>query len=682
MALQISVGAPQLVLHHAETVWIADPDGQLSGHSGLGLLFRDTRLISTWSLFANGTQWELLNGAPLTHFAARIYLANAPFRSEAGDVPARSLSLVLGRWISGGVHEDLDLTNHSKRPIRFTLDLLVRSDFADVFELKGADVPRRGRIGTEWSDANQRLRTTYANEGFLRGIEIGIEAYTHAVLANGRISFDIDLAPGATWHACLRTTLIDGNERIEGPAACAEAVADTPAAASLAQWRADALALSSSNPLLPRLYAQSLEDMAALRLPFDGGEVPAAGLPWFLVLFGRDSLIVSLQCLPVTQSFARGTLRALGNRQATAIDDRRDAEPGKIMHEIRRGELAYFKTIPHTPYYGTADATALYLILLHQTWRWSGDRALVEEHLATAEACLSWIDCYGDRDGDGLQEYATRSPQGYENMGWKDAGDSVVHADGSLAKGPKALCELQAYTYAGWRGMADIFDVLGNPARATELRDKAAVLYNCFNDRFWDEALGCYVFALDGDKRPVRSIVSNVGHCLWAGIVRPDRARRVVERLLAPDMFSGWGIRTLSAKHPAFNPLSYHNGSVWPHDNAVCAMGFARYGFHAEAAKIAHAILEAGNCFAGAQMPELFAGYARGPEDFPVQYPGANVPQAWAAGSVFLFLQALLGFSPDAAAGTVTTNAALPDWLPDLELRGLRVGKAQVDLTF
>ena len=470
------------------------------------------------------------------------------------------------------------------------------------------------------------MRTAYRNEDFLRGVEVAVEADSKPAYANGRISFDIELPPCGKWHACLRTTLLDGNERIAPPPGCADAVADAPATTSTEAWRQTTTTLVSGYDPLNRLYAQAVDDMAALRLPIDAAEVPGAGLPWFLVLFGRDSLIVSLQCLPVTTRFARGVLAVLGARQATAIDDFRDAEPSKILHELRRGELAHFKLIPHTPYYGTADATALYLILLHETWRWTGDRTLLDIHLATAEGCLTWIDQYGDRDGDGLQEYATRSPKGYENMGWKDAGDAVRHADGTLAKGPKALCELQAYTYAAWQGMAEIYDVLGRPDRAAALRGKAADLFNRFNDVFWDEALGCYIFALDGDKRPVRSVVSNVGHCLWAGIVRPDRARRVVERLLAPDMFSGWGIRTLSATHPAYNPLSYHNGSVWPHDNGLIAVGCKRCGFPAEAAQIARALLDAGSCFQGGQMPELFAGLPRGALDFPVQFPGANVP--------------------------------------------------------
>src|SRR6185437_10151317 len=295
----------------------------------------------------------------------------------------------------------------------------------------------------------------------------------------------------------------------------------------------------------------------------------------------------------VYPEFAAGTLEVLAQYQATQRDDYRDAEPGKILHELRYGELAHFKLIPHTPYYGTADATPLYLIALHAGWRATGDRTLIERHLPNTEACLNWIDKYGDRDGDGFQEYQTRSPAGYENMGWKDSGDSVVYPDGSLVKGPKALCELQGYVYDAWLRMAEIFEVLKKPQRASELRAKAAKLFKRFNEAFWDEELGFYAFALDGNKKKVRTIASNAGHCLWSGIVPPDRAVKVVKRLMAPDMLSGWGIRTLSALHPAFNPYNYQTGSVWPHDNAIIALGFKRYGFDAELGRIARDLSDA-----------------------------------------------------------------------------------------
>ena len=376
------------------------------------------------------------------------------------------------------------------------------------------------------------------------------------------------------------------------------------------------------------------------------------------------------------------TLQVLGEWQATERDDYRDAEPGKIMHELRRGELAHFKLIPHTPYYGTADATPLWLITLHATWRATGDRGLLDRHMRTAEACLAWIDDYGDRDGDGFQEYETRSSAGYENMGWKDSGEAVMYTDGTLVRGPKALCELQGYVYDAWGRMAQIFAFLGDAPRAASLRAKAAQLYTRFNEAFWDEAGGYYAYALDGEKKQVLSVASNPGHCLWSGIVPPERAARVVRRLMAPDMWSGWGIRTLSAEHVSFNPYAYQLGAVWPHDNGIIAMGFKRYGFGLEAARVARDISGAASHFQGNQLPELFAGLQKEVTNFPVQYLGANVPQAWAAGSAFMLLQAMLGLIADAARGAVYVDPALPDWLPEVTIRGLTVGGIDYAIRF
>jgi glycogen debranching enzyme len=398
--------------------------------------------------------------------------------------------------------------------------------------------------------------------------------------------------------------------------------------------------------------------------------------------FGRDSLIVSLQNIMVYPEFARGSLDILGRWQSKGRDEFRDAEPGKIMHELRYGELAHFKLIPHTPYYGTADATPLYLVTLHAAWRATGDHALLEKYLPVAEAGLQWIDNDGDRDGDGLQEYQTRSPVGYENMAWKDAGDSMTYTDGTPVRGPKALCELQGYVYDAWVRMAEVFDALGKPDRAGEMRGKAAALYRKFNESFWDEEEGFYAYMLDGEKRKVMTIASNPGHLLWSGIVPPDRARRVVERLMKPDMSSGWGIRTLSSVHPAYNPYSYQNGSVWPHDNSLIALGFKRYGFSAEVAQIARDISEAASHFLLYQLPELYAGVARNGANFPVQYLGANVPQAWAAGSCFALLQAMLGIQPDAPNDRLYVDPDLPDWLPDVTLMDLRVGRRHLDIRF
>jgi glycogen debranching enzyme len=687
MSLEVQVGTPHLAIHQGETVWLAGPDGQLTHGSERGLLFRDTRLISVWRLEANGAQWELVNGGAPTHYALCVFLTNPVIPTQDDDIPARTMGLSLGRWLDGGIHEDLDLTNYGPRRARFNLELVLRSDFADLFEIKSGRIVRRGLITTDWSGRTQKLRTEYRNADFMRAVTVTAKCATPAVFANGRLSFAIDLAPGETWHACLLTDLHDGAETLRAPTGCIQDSAASAVARRVEDWRRETLKLQTANEEFYRFYRQAVDDMAALRMPVhkrdDGHELmPAAGLPWFAALFGRDSLIVSLQTAPVTRAFARGALDVLGRWQARERDDARDAEPGKILHELRRGELAHFRLVPHTPYYGTADATLLYPIVLHTAWRWDGDRALLERHLPTAEACLAWIDEWGDRDGDGFQEYQTRSKRGYENMGWKDAGDAVLYPDGSPVRGPKALCELQGYTFDAWMRMAEIYDALGNPDRAAALRAKARTLAARFDAAFWDEEFGGYAYALDGDKRRVLTRVSNVGHCLWSGIVPPARAGRVVERLLAPDMFSGWGIRTLSATHPAFNPYSYQNGSVWPHDNGLIALGMKRYGFAEAAARVARAVSGAAAFFALHQVPELYAGLPREVAPFPVQVLGANVPQAWAAGSAFSFLSALLGLDADAPRGVLRLDPALPPWLPDVTLRDLRLGDQQFDLHF
>jgi glycogen debranching enzyme len=687
MPFKVQVGPQQVSIHQGQTVLVTEPDGQINWPSDKGLYFFDTRVISSWVIYANGEPWKLLNGGAVTHYAARIHLTNPKIPTTDGVIPERTLGLVVSRSISGGMHEDLNITNNGMKRVRFQLEIVLRCDFADIFEVKSGNIVRRGRIITKWSQTKQQLRTVYRNGNFVRAVTATSGSRdANAVYANGRLSFEVDLDSGETWHCCLLYTLEDGKRTFPPLEDCADQHQKTHHAEALSDWLRSVLKIRCSNEEFYRLYRQALEDMAALRLPIVGTDhmvfLPAAGLPWFVAPFGRDSLIVSLQNMLIYPDFARGSLDILGSLQAREEDDYRDAEPGKILHEIRYGELAHFKLIPHTPYYGTADATPLYLITLHAAWRATGDRALLERHLETAEGCLSWIDDYGDRDGDGFQEYQTRSPVGYENMGWKDSGDSVVYPDGSLVKGPKALCELQGYVYDAWLRMSEVFDELGKPGRARELRTKAAALFKRFNEAFWDDELGFYAFALDGEKKKVLTVASNPGHCLSSGIVPPERAAKVVRRLMAPDMWSGWGIRTLSALHPAFNPYNYQTGSVWPHDNATIALGFKRYGFGAEAARIARDISGAASHFLFNQLPELYTVPERDEVNFPVQYLGANIPQAWAAGSVFALMQAMLGFRPDAPRGKLHVDPLLPEWLPDLTILDLRVGKQRFDIRF
>jgi glycogen debranching enzyme len=686
MRLEITIGPPLLTVNQGQTVLASEPDGQIFDGTDKGLFFFDTRVMSVYQLTANGVPFKLLNAGSLYHYAARSMLTNNEVETEGGTIPPGVLGVTLSRSIDGGLHEDIDIANYGAHNVKFNLEIVIRSDFADLFEVKAGRIVRRGRVTTDWDDVSGTLRTAYASGRFKREIVVrASRSGSHGSYANGRLSFDVEIERGGSWHTCLEYTLVDDARRFEPPRGCNDHGDATRVGRDLKSWRDTVLKLTTSNEELYRFYARSIDDLVALRLPIEGTDhlrfVPSAGVPWFVALFGRDSLITAMQTSLVYPTFARGALEVLGELQATERDDYRDAEPGKIPHEMRFGELAFHKKVPHTPYYGTADATPLYIITLHLAWRSTGERALLERHLATAEGCLAWIDNYGDRDGDGFQEYQTRSPVGYENQGWKDAGDSVMDIDGTPVRGPKALCELQGYVFDAWRRMAVIYDHLGRDEDASRLRAKAGALQRRFDDAFWDEDGGFYAYCLDGEKKKILTVASNPGHLLWSGIVPKAKAARVVARLMRPDMWSAWGIRTLSADHPSFNPHSYQNGSIWPHDNGLIAIGFKRYGFAAEAARLTRDISEACSFFMLHQMPELFAGLPRDSGSFPVQYPGANVPQAWAAGSVFALLQSIIGFQPQGDEGVLYLDPWLPTWLPDLTLRDLRIGDQTFDLS-
>lgn len=686
MAIEVTVGPPQITINRGNTFVLSEPDGSVTADTDQGFYCRDTRYISNYEFYADGEHWVLQNSGAIAYYASRAYLFNPRIQTEYGKIEESRLSLVFTRAVSDGILEEFEIRNYGMQRARFNFEIALRTDFADIFEVKSKQVIRKGHVTTTWLPEDRQLISRYEHDGFVRSlISTFVNSSGIPIYNNGRISFGIDLAPRAAWRGTFEHTFVEGEMASRATQRTVRHCQSDPEN-ELDNWNKLTTSLTSANEDIYRVFKQSLEDMAALRLREFGESasefLPAAGVPWFVAVFGRDSLIVSLQNMVVHPDFARGALKVLGELQATEVDDYRDAQPGKILHEIRVGELAARKKIPHTPYYGTADATALYLITLHEAWRWLGDDALFRQHLATARRCLEWIDRYGDMDGDGLQEFQTRSPQGYENMGWKDAGDSNVAPDGSLFKGPKALCELQGYTYDAWRRMAETFSYFGDDALANRLRQKAAALREKFEELFWCEDTGFYAYALDGDKRPVKTIVSNPGHLLWSGVVRPDRAASVVRRLMQPDMWSGWGIRTLSADNPAYNPFSYQNGSVWPHDNGIIAMGFRRYGFVNEAAMIARDISEAASYFVFYRLPELYGGIRREPGRFPVQYLGANVPQAWAAGSVFHLLRAILGLQANAHTRTLYIDPVLPRWLPEVTLRNLRVATSTATIRF
>jgi glycogen debranching enzyme len=713
---KFNLGPPQITINDGWTVFVTELDGNVPSLSEKGLYLSDTRIISEWGAYINGQKWDLRNSGKLSHYAARFFLVNQEFPAGTGLVESNTLELVISRYLGHGMHEDLDISNYGKEPVRFRLQIAISSDFVDLLNLKLRESIRRGKIESAWSQQKQRLRTTYqsivddSHSAFNRELILELNrSSTEAAYIDDRITFEISLPPGEIWHTCLLYTFGDGERYLKPSADCVPCFVETKQTEQ-SETQRKLPSLRTDNQEFRRQFDQALCDAMALRFPGPGCAAnlffPAGGLPWFATLFGRDSLIASMQFLIVDPDFARGTLEILGSKQGTKTIDFHDEQPGRILHELRFGELSHSKSSLFTPYYGTADASILYLIALHATWMATGDAGLLERHLNSAERCLEWIDDYGDPDRDGLQEYHTaNSSKGYENLGWKDSPNAVLHPDGTPVKGPKALCELQGYVYDAWLRMAEIDDYTGNSRRAEDLRQKASTLRCKFDKEFWDEEIGCYSYALDGEKRKVLTLTSNVGHCLWSGIVPVHRAERVVKRLMEPDMSTGWGIRTCSAHHLAFNPYSYHNGSVWPHDNSLIAAGFIRYGFINEALKIVHDVCDAATHFQSNQLPEFYAGVQRSAvtrsnltndtyyvesierlnahtSEFPILCSQASVPQAWAAGSTVFFLQSLLGIEPDAPHGQLYIDPHLPLWLPELTLENLAVGAKTFTITF
>lgn len=693
MPLEIKVGPPVITISQGRTFVVSDLLGGIGPATAQGVYMNDTRFLSSYALSLNGHPLEVINSSQITFSAARFHLTNPEIPLESGNLAAHTLHITLDRSIQKSIHEDLQVANYTGKRVHIVLELTVSADFADIFEVRNQQIVRRGEMVTSWETQSRHLRTSYQHGDFRRAFCYTIHSDVPVSYSNGRVCFSIDLQPNHRWHACCALLLSQGEEvNTSVSAACPRlSWSDAQPASSLReldQWQSRCTGIATSNNDVFRMYQQAIDDMRALRISdMDISEqiwVPAAGVPWFVTLFGRDSLIVSYQNMLISPGFARGALKRLAEYQASERDDWRDAQPGKILHEVRFGELAHFRQVPFTPYYGTADATILYLIVLSETYRWTGDLALLQEYREVAQRCLCWVDQYGDLDGDGFQEYKTFSQPGYENLGWKDAFDAVMYADGTQVRQPKALCELQGYVYDAKVRLAEIFQALGDQQRADTLSEQAQTLKRRFNELFWMEEEGCYAFGLDSEKQQITSLASNAGQCLWSGIAEPAKAARTARRLLREDMWSGWGIRTLSAHNPAYNPFSYHNGSIWPHDNGIIAEGFKRYGLIEETHQVVRAIFDAVEHFEAYRPPEVFAGITReGLSDFPVLYPGgANIPQAWATGCIFHMLRTLLGLRAAAAQRRLYVRPTLPTWLPDIDLHRLQVGSSLLDLRF
>ncbi len=633
----------------------------------LGLWFRDCRFLCVHELRICGQLPRLLTATDAAGTVAVHELTNPDLELADGErLPAESLRLRVERTVEaeGALRQRIAVRSYHRHPIRLPLELRLGADFEPMLELRGI-VPRHerpppdlGRDGFAMVGRDGVRRTTAIRATpEPRSSDDGSLVFELDLEARGAIDLLVDFevserSNGDVWNGV-------GRQRHHG-----------------------GTTVTSDDQLFNRILARSLDDLELLHSEQDGQSYYAAGVPWFATLFGRDSLIASFQRLSFVRGIPVETLRLLAGRLGQEYNDERDEEPGKVLHELRIGEPAALGETPFARYYGSVDATPLFLCLLGQHADWSGSLDLFRELRGPAEAALEWIDRYGDLDGDGLVEYRRRSPHGLETQGWKDSADGVPDDGGEPLASPVALVEVQGYVTRAKRLMARMFELDGDGARAERLRDEAAAL-EAELERFWLPDPGCYAIALDGDKRPGSGHTSNQGHLLWSDAVSDERARAIRDILMSDDMFSGWGVRTLAQGHPAYNPVGYHTGSVWPHDSSLIAFGLRRYGFDEDFTLIFEGLLEAASRFDDYRLPELFAGFPREEFDEPVPYPVACQPQAWAAGSIPFLLKWGLGLSPDALEKRLAiVRPSLPRWLSRVEVSGLALGDARIDLVF
>jgi glycogen debranching enzyme len=657
----------QVKILDGNTFVVSDERGDIeASHTDpTGLFSFDTRFLSRWVLTVDGQRLSPLSVDDLQYFETRFFLVPG---TGTVYVDAK-LSVIRHRSVANGFHEELTILNHDDKPAELNVRVEAGCDFADLFEVKDA-VDKKGSYSTRLDD--RRLVLTYRRETFSRSTVIS--SSQPCALDEHGLTFQLQLGPQGSWKTGLDVVpevlgaTEDGDT--EPSLAWQARRPRTNMARNLERWLDQAPRLECDWEPLKTTYRRSLVDLAALRFsPISAGRhsLPAAGLPWFMTMFGRDSILTSLQALPFNQELAATTLRELALRQGTRIDDFRDEDPGRILHEMRYGELTAFEERPHSPYYGSADATPLFVVLLDEYERWTGDTRLVRELEFEARAALRWIDEYAELQGNGYVAYQRRNQEtGLENQCWKDSWDSISYRDGTLPGFPRATCELQGYAYdAKLRGARLARLVWRDPAFAEALERQAADLKRRFNRDFWVEDGEYFAIALDADGRQVDSLTSNNGHLLWSGIVDKSKAKAVARQLMGERLFSGWGVRTLAVGEGRYNPIGYHVGTIWPFDNSFIAWGLRRYGFKEEAAQVAAGILEAAEFFDG-RLPEAFGGYPRSMTKYPVQYPTACSPQAWSTGAPLLLLATMLGLEP--VGEHLLVDPALPSTIGHLEL--------------
>jgi glycogen debranching enzyme len=724
---QIGSVLERSVLKEGQIFVVADRDGDIKALNleGQGLYYRDRRHLSLFEMAINGTRLTLLSSSGELNFMSNQQFTNELLLGPDGRLLAepRTISITRQRFVSGSVHERLEFLNYNQHPLRLVIRFTCGSDFRDMFDVRGFSVDGE----TDGSGPAEQVEPIHVNtDGMVLGYRGrgGARRRTHVVfepppehveIVNptlkrlsraeapnldqrdegtvvppiAAVHFEIDLPPMVQreisvsitpeaetdpGHALQTANLVEPYRGQALDAVC-EAIRH-----SYDEWRADSTRVETDHELFDQLLQRAALDVRLLVEQYDGDLVPTAGIPWFAVPFGRDSLIVSMQTLSLQPSIARGTLRFLARYQGSQVNPQRGEAPGKILHEIRPGVTG---SMSDSIFYGSIDSTPLFLVGLGEYVSWTGDLELARQLLPNAEAALEWMTVFGDADGDGFIECNRYPSSGLGDQGWKDSPDSMNHTDGEPAEQPVALAEVQAYAFAAHRAMARIYRALGKPDKERAQRAAAERLRSLFLARFAieDDAGPFWAMGIDAGGRPIETVTTNPGHALWAGLFPPTEAHFTADRLVTEDMLCGWGVRTLSARAQTYNPMSYHNGSVWPHDNALIALGMKREGADAAARSVASQVFEAGLVFPGSRLPELWCGFTRDTRhsSMPAQYPVGCSPQGWAAGSAFMLLQALLGLEVDALAGVVRLRPALPEWLGRISYRELRVSDTRID---
>jgi glycogen debranching enzyme len=687
-----------VVIKDGEPFFLCPPDGQIpmDGKHGYGLYQHDTRFLSGYEVLIHDVVPDALAATAAAGTTALLELTNPTIHLANGRTIGKARLAV--RWsrgldgATGELRDTIEVRNHDPDAVTLSIRVALAAGFQDIFEIRGLLRPSRG---TEHPAAwrGDALRFAYdGQDGVRRSLDVTFDPKPASRDTTGA-TFDLAV-PGRGVASC--TVVLRMHEALEPGAAPIErrspsrtkprrreGASAAGASVGLTRDRDWRTSVTTSSMLLDSILTRSFDDLDLLRGELDGLEYYAAGLPWFSTLFGRDSLIAAYQTLAFDPATAADTLRLLARRQGTKVDTWRDEEPGKILHELRIGELARMDEIPQTPYYGSVDSTPLFLVVLAEHAAWTGNLDLFHELAANIDRALEWIDRYGDADRDGYVEYSSALNGGLANQGWKDSGDSMVDAEGRLARPPIRLAEVQGYVYLAWRRIAELFERDGNAERAATLRDRAGALRAAFERDFWSAELGSYAMALEKDHRQLVVMSSNAGQVLLSGIASHEHATAVARRLLADDMFNGWGVRTMSSEAVAYDPIGYHLGTVWPHDNSLIAAGLRNYGLDDAAAKIMGSLVGAAADFEHVRIPECFAGIERAAFEIPVRYPVACHPQAWAAGSIPHLLTTTLGLRPEALDRSLRiVRPHLPDFLSDVEVRGLVVGDAEVDLDF